>query len=908
MEGVQLNFWNSGVWLIPLILLGTVGGLAWLGRQMRLRALARLKEARSRTRALASRRRQIAAQVAGHSVANDEPYLTRMSELQIQLERIDRLIHGLDQQFVDLQASAHRLNSRKGMALIGAPFFWYQFNQQVTELSQKTASLQSAFQSAEGAAQRVEQIAWEVAEQARETHDLLEQNGRILKNLSAQNLHGAGMEGALREHESARQAMAAIPASFFQADEASLLEQADKETVVQVFTILGQERPGLEILLTQVDEWDKQLQETQAVSQRLRSQLSRLETSFDQKYSSADVPVGLDLQAEAKVFDNLKVISDSLHASLARMEVESLGVAAAEARRVLQAAENLETQVLQARHDLAALEKIMPELSQELRRLSTRFASLASSTVRPVDWGQSRASLTSLSHQLNSLQAVRQARTPERLQADWMIAQGLQKELAELSTSCQKASLQHAELAELLLLPELANWREWLDKARILAETVAGYTGENWPRQDTLATLANDLQALGMGFERLVGDDRTRPIEENELTPTLEETRRYVQAYQGQRERLQRIGSRLAEIQALEKTTNERIAHTLLLLQQAGHLVNSNSLLSGAAANEPARLKNELTAAANELHQPERGLVEKKARQAEAGIGKVILAVQGWLEKLTADIQSQNQELSRTLASLEPINSLDEPAVHQGREVLSAGPAHTGRYTGSPPSLEGLLGELKRRSDYWGRLTASRKALQDAVTPVLENYQAANANRQFARNEVQEVSNMLRESRGWPPASISLQAERQELAKLEEQWEGLKSQKLRSAQLAAQLSGLSARYQSLGERARQAAERFGQDQAQVSDLENEYNELVQLWQAQARAYQANPNTSQEINDLLGRSDRELVNIRQTYRQGTRSYNQVLQSLRTLVRNLRSFPAMIDENHSVDVYGHVKRAR
>ena len=70
-------------------------------------------------------------------------------------------------------------------------------------------------------------------------------------------------------------------------------------------------------------------------------------------------------------------------------------------------------------------------------------------------------------------------------------------------------------------------------------------------------------------------------------------------------------------------------------------------------------------------------------------IGKTIQSCATWLEKLTADLQAHNQELSKTLASLAAITALDEPAVYQARELLNAGPAHTGRYSGSPPSLEG---------------------------------------------------------------------------------------------------------------------------------------------------------------------------------------------------------------------------
>jgi hypothetical protein len=895
MEGTQITFWNSGVWLIPLILLATIAGLIWLGVRLRAAALARLKAARSQIRAFRHHRRQIAAQTAGNSIADGEPYLSCMAELENRLNQVDARMYSLEKQFVELQESVLRLKRRTGIALISAPFWWYRARQQAEQLSQKTLALQPDFQAAEEIVQRIEQVAWEVAEEARRVRGLLEESGQVLQKLSAQSLRGAGLEAAVHLENACREALAHIPALFFEADPETLLQQANKETVAAVFHLLSQERPRLESLCDQAHTWEAQHQEViQAVS-RLRQQLARLETAL------ANPPAGLDLQAEIKA-------AGSLHATLSRLEVDSLPVALAESRRVLQAAQELESQVIQARHQRAALERALTEIKRGLDSTSTQFALLAASTVRPLAWGQSRTALASLRRQANNFHSPGQARSPEQTQRDWETAQRLQKELLELSAACQAASLQHGELARLLLLPELADWRDWLAEAHSLAERVSTYAAENWPRQDNLAALAADLKALGAGLERLAGDDRSRPIEEGELAQALAETQRYVEAYLGQRRRTAVIGRRLAELQALEKTTSERIAHTLLLLQQATHLVQSNPFLSQAADNEPARLKSELNDALAELRQPERGLVEKKARQAEARIGKVIQAIQDWMGNLTADLQAQIRQLSSLLASLEVVTALDEPTIHQARETLDAGPAHTGRYAPSSPSLEGLLGELKRRCDYWNRLAASRQALEDTARPVLDNYQAANGFRQFARGEIQEIADLLRESRGWPPASISIQAERQELARLEEQWEGLKTQRLRSAQLAAQLSGLGARYQALGERARQAAERFTQDQAQASDLENDYNELVQLWQAQARAYENNPQTKREINDLLSRADREMVSIRQAYRQGTRSYNQVLQGLRTLVRDLRGFPAMIDENHTVDVYGHVKRAR
>ena len=111
----------------------------------------------------------------------------------------------------------------------------------------------------------------------------------------------------------------------------------------------------------------------------------------------------------------------------------------------------------------------------------------------------------------------------------------------------------------------------------------------------------------------------------------LDETRRYVQAYQAQRQRTANISSRLSEIQAADKTASERIEHTILLFQQATLLVNSNAFLTSVTAGEPARLKSELTAAANELRQPSAARSRKNpARRKWSSAKPFSLAQPGW--------------------------------------------------------------------------------------------------------------------------------------------------------------------------------------------------------------------------------------------------------------------------------------
>jgi chromosome segregation ATPase len=218
--------------------------------------------------------------------------------------------------------------------------------------------------------------------------------------------------------------------------------------------------------------------------------------------------------------------------------------------------------------------------------------------------------------------------------------------------------------------------------------------------------------------------------------------------------------------------------------------------------------------------------------------------------------------------------------------------------------MDALLQELKRRSEFWARCTAASKALEEVAGPVTQAYQQAREDREFIRKQLDETGVQLRQRRSWPPTSITLTAERREAETLERQWAAMKNEPVRVVNLVSTLSGLAARYQALADRVSQAAGRFDQEQQEVSKLEEELEEYRLGWEANLREYRSNEMAGEEINELLTSLDSEHKQIRQQYQNGAKTYDQVLQSLRQLIRKARVAQVQIDEQHAVDVHGGV----
>ena len=334
-------------------------------------------------------------------------------------------------------------------------------------------------------------------------------------------------------------------------------------------------------------------------------------------------------------------------------------------------------------------------------------------------------------------------------------------------------------------------------------------------------------------------------------------------------------------------------------------------MLSERAAAEAERMDAEAQALQEALEGPERGVVEKVVKDVNALLSRMEGGANRWVDQLNSDLRTEVESLSAALTALDGVAGLDEPAVADARRLMSASSQFNLGVRGATKSrlrLEQLAPELKRRSDYWQSCAAASSALAEVHEYVMASFEEAGHYRRETKDYFDETAAWLRQTKDWPPTSISLDDEKGEIKRLDEQWKRLKDRRLKALALVQQLGNYSARYQTLAGKISQKAERADQEQAQVEELEVELSELAGMWEENRYEYRDMPEADGEIRALLGDIEHELGAIRRQYKQKTKNYKQVLRAMKDLNKKVKYWQVALDENNALDASGRVHPRR
>ncbi len=889
--------------IIPIVILITVIGLFLLARLYQGRSQVALARLRSDWRRFEAGYQQVVTVAHDYLEDAQEPFLSLARKLRGTLDALDRIASPLRRQRVALNQRANDLSANPWKAVMGAPYLWYQLHRDLRKLEREMDRAWNALEACGQVENELAEVGWKLAQEARQMRHLQRRVQELLENLRTRHLQGDALDAALRKEQQAAGDLRRLPAYFYDGDAESVLTQADREAIIAAHQALETVRPTLDTLHTQAQEWQRQ-------AQAAADQVGLMNKALDDLSQTLDtLPKPIDVSEALKQRDQMQQVAHNLQATLARLEVDSAALVTQEAAHLTQTAQETSSQLKRARRELAQLESVLEEVSPGFKDLSLRLATLGSKTVRPVQLTRSLEELAGLNRQVNRLGGAGRKRSPEQLSQDLSALTGARSKQKEMAAHVSEVEQAHAALLEALEQPPLAGLNEWLAQARRLLAEVAAYSAENWSRADNVAGLPDEVDALAQAAQALGLDAPAASIAEDAVTAHLEQARALAEAAARLQRRLENGLARLTDLQQTEQAARDRLEAAARQAGQIEFIVRSNQLLSSVAAQDLDRLSAELQSVRADLEQRQRGPLERKARQAEQLTGKLEQAANDWLGQLNQDTQETLQDLSAMVHALDEIAPLEEAALDKARELLEAAPAHQvgGRASRIQYPLEEVVGRLRQASQYWEACSAALKALGD-FQPLIDTYDEANYQRGEARQAVSETTSWLRRKRAWPPTTVSLDAERQELEKTEAQWNDLRQKPTRAIARVAQLSGLGARYQALIERVGQAVERIEREETEVNEIESQIDERAGAWEALYRQYQDNPIAAAEMADLLESISREHEAIKRKYIQGSLDYPAALQELKKLHKRLDYFKAALDEQSSLDVRGNITRLR
>ena len=884
------------LFLIPIIIAATILVLYLLGHRWHTQANSDLKLLRTDIRRYRGEIISFINTVKEYDEIEHEPFISRVASLQEKVEDFNSQMKKWEAQYVSIQDEIHSASKNPWKGILGAPIFWYLQRRDIRALREHITDLDASLEIMQEEVSALKQLGWEVAKKARNARSIDQRVTLLLDQLGAKNVHGDAFDHILERENRARNALAEIPDFFMNEPEASVLELAEEDSITQTYRILAETRPELDSLLKQVQAWEKQYNDAVKIVTRMRRVVGSLENSV------ANTAENLDLDEFNQRIYGLNIISQNLHATLTRLEVESITAVVQEAIRVQTSAQEMNAELTSARDESIKLTHSLNELNGGLKELSNLYAALATKDIHPIVWGQSQPALTKLSQQVNSLKPVEQPRAVNEAGNELKIVTSLNEERIELNNHCQEIAAQHAELMAMFNRPEIRHSLDWFKDAHQLAECVDEYAPENWSTSDGLPTLEQDINILERTMEELVFQAPDKPVPENELKPYLDQVRRLVQSYLVLRQRVLVIDHRLSEIQNIESSSREALKAVEANLTQITYLVGSNSYLNKIAGKQLSRFEDNLASIITDLSQKQQGVIEKKAARVNSYQKKIETSTSKWLKQLTDELNTQTTKLTRSLRDLDDIAKIDEKPLHDARQLLSTMPLYSEMEPKSFSHISEMIRELKQRSEYWQVCSAIRHALRDIEEPVLETHQQAEQSRAYVHEQLEDLERWLKRTEEWPPTTVKLDQEAVEMKSIDAQWDSIKGASTKALNLVQQLGLVGGKYQTLAEKIYQAGERVADQQGQIDELEKDLDDYESRWLVQRKSHQDSPTALREIDELLSSSDREYNQIKRDFKNGKKDYDEIVGALKALHRRVRLAQISIDENNVIDLNG------
>jgi hypothetical protein len=838
--------------------------------------------------------KRLAASIRQYSRDDPPPYGQVIASIEMKLDQIANRLTELKKDYIQIQGRLGRMRFRTWQRILSAPFYWYEWYQLsgfVDQLVREISSLEvEAVQIWENV-KDIDRQAWLVAQEARQALDIERDVRRLMELLGDHRLTGDRFEEAAAVEEKVIDALDEVPRFFFTQDEENINSHATRERVVHTYAIVSEIRPPLDDLLQRLSGWEVQYN---AVAERATSMHQRVLHLQD---LMASLPKYLLIESEKAQITSMRTVSDTLMETMTRLEVESIPLVEGEIERIDRTATELGRQIRRGLRDYASLSSTIIQMESVQKELSALISKLAKNSTHPLIWDQSRPVFRELNKRIAKLGEANQPRTIADIDENIALALDLSTQLARLSDHCTEIATLHQELLSLFVSEDIKGGIAWAEGAQGMASQTEVYNPANWPKQDSVETLLEDLRFLASRHKSTVPADESESIKESEIAELATVVAALAEDTQSLRARSDRIQSQLIHLQEVDKGANDRFNRIMSQFHQISWLVNSNPYLKKNVAADLERLRKLLDRNSQKLSQQKSGLMEKKELDVNAAGEEISAAANRWLVQLNQDVQSQKRILEEKLNKLEQFAALEDPAIDKARRLLEKESAYVAALPSSAlpaKSLEMAIEEMQKRCNTWQEFFALEQELVEVVeNPLVDAVQNAEKQRKRALDMLAIADRQIPPHPTWPPTDVSISSERRSIGLLEVQVKSIKSQPVRAIWAVRRYGELAASYQAQAEKIEQALHWAGQEQQRVIDLEDEIGGLLRTMQRKELSTVSDPQEKEQLNRIRSQVILEVETIRERWsskdaqNRHDLNYDDVVQELQTILSRLRN---------------------
>jgi hypothetical protein len=558
--------------------------------------------------------------------------------------------------------------------------------------------------------------------------------------------------------------------------------------------------------------------------------------------------------------------------------------------------------------DLAFITTSVEGLNAKHKELVELFVDLQGRKVSPFQWNTSQAEIESLGQQLEIINAENGVISVDELRSITHRVKRLLSGQAELESRCQGIQVNYLDLLQLWSSFEIQQGYDWVRNAGQVLEQVKSFDKTNWVSILDLDEFRTKFQELKRLQFAILPRDPTKKIQEDELDALVMGSRSLYGLHAELRPQLDKIITRMKELQHLQGEMSERVTTAKSVLSKTIPVIASNPFLKKISSNTPKKMQDSLEQLSSDLDLAQSGLIEAKARKIRDWFDKAEIVFDKWLMTLIEENSVRLKGLEEKFQILGNFNSLEDLAITEVREILKK--AEQGDSVPlSRPGDERLLvigRNLWAKNELWQKIVSAGRALEDIAGPVVERFQKAEKNRQLAIKWMGRGSEVIPEELGWPPTTQNLNNERKQFQALDSSWSSLKWERIQAIQLVGRLSDISEQYHGLAIQLQQVVEKAEQEQRKILEYERKLDEAKKMWLEVVAKFPEYRNLKSDVENLFAEVDRDYVGLKKRCTLGGLPYQHVLQNLRAFIRKLNDAMMPTAGNQVIDINGVLQK--
>lgn len=842
----------------------------------------------------------------------EEPFVTSLLDIDAELQAVRDDLKTCLQQYVQYREWMTRLEK--------SPWWEIHLRWNVLKLIEqqqkceegiaKSRELQQQLDQLRARFDQIKEFPWSIALQAREVVDYVQQTRLLLNELTAFGLCGEGFDNLITQIREIEEDTKQIPVYFLAEPYEKLLTTVSQGDIRGVYSIVQKDLPAIVAMIQKADLWKNQYL-------ALRNQIELAQKELKRTFQLLTYfPDEVDLSEEKFRVEEWQKRLLTHQKRIEKLPVEGITELASAVSDLIHEIQFGQQHLRHHRQKCYQYQRAIQSSADLIAQIQNRLDAIAQSNLI-VHWDLSGESFQQALELFNRLQSTERPFSFPVLENLEREASRLNLALTEINSQTARVEELHSTCERMLNRAEMMNLDQWIESAKKLAEAIRPYDPRNWPNREWVVYFDKQIEELERNYRTLMGKLAQKVIPEStitELSRTIEEV--YRQSVSAR--------ERMNVIEQVYRSLAKSESHSLALLKTARNqfaqitmFVLSQPLLAEKAEKEIVQFDRKFDLCESAFHQRDKDTVARKQTKLQQLIADVEQAANRWMSIVESDCLKLLNDLEKRIQQIDLMGHFEDALIYRAKELLARREEvfNFRRTARLNIPMDQLVAAMKKVFDTWQESFAVSKQLAEQIEePLLSTYQEFQNLQRTVQAKYQDLEKLIPPQRKWPPNSLLLTVERNELIHLEEKWQNLQNQPISAIQFVRILSEMNGSYRGLLEKFLQYEQWAIQEQSRIERIEADIYRLDRLWEIQQRRYGHVPEIEGQIRDMRQKVSQELTSLRQYWltnasrRPPSVDYDVVLRKLIELSRYLANAKIVVvneqGQQELMDINGQV----